>query len=543
MSASLATGARAPLVLAGVLCVALAAVSAAVLPTVPSYDPWSWIVWGREVSDPHLSFLVSGGPSWKPLPFVFTTVWGLFGGAAPTLWVITARAGGLLGLVFAWRLTSRLLGGGWAGAVGGLLAVIGVVLTQDWVYYWLRGTSEVVLIACSLGAVDRLLEGRRTQAFVLGVAAALIRPEWWPFVILYAAWLWLREPGWRSRRMTGLLLAGLLLIPFLWFVPPWIGSGQPFLAATHAAEYNGHLGADRLRTVIGRGVDLQVLPALIGAVIAVGLGWWRERDRLLPAMAGGIVAWWVVVIGMTLDGYPGLERFFLPAAALTCVLGAVGIMRLALLAGTVLERRQVSVAAAAAVILIVVSIPLTTQRFAEARAAGPAASTAVTTLSHLDAAVAAAGGHRGVFPCKTSFAAVNHGVQTALAWKLHVTLERIGTSMHAPGVDFIGPHNGTDGEAAPVDPRLTDHQTLARVDGWRVVRLTDPNHPAAQRLRGPLSPRGFVFVLAAVIRIFSWSTVRFPARSVTVTVSGRCRRGGRRGPGWSSATRRLRPPT
>ena len=75
---------------------------------MPSYDPWSWIVWGREVSDPHLSFAVGGGPSWKPLPFLFTTVYGLFGGAAPTLWVITARAGGLLGLVAAYRLGSLL---------------------------------------------------------------------------------------------------------------------------------------------------------------------------------------------------------------------------------------------------------------------------------------------------------------------------------------------------------------------------------------------------------------------------------------------------
>ncbi len=459
------------------VCVVLAAISAAVLPTVPSYDPWSWIVWGREVSDPHLSFLVSGGPSWKPLPFIFTTIWGLFGGAAPTLWVITARAGGLLGLVFAWRLASRLLGGGWAGAVGGGLAVVGVVLTQDWLYYWLRGTSEVVLIACSLGAVDRLLDGHRGQAFVLGVGASLIRPEWWPFIVLYAAWLWLRDPDWRSLRMRGFLLAGLLVIPFLWFLPPWIGSGQPFLAATHAAKYNGHLGAHKLRAVIGRGIDLQILPALIAAMVAVALGWWRERDRLLVAMAAAIIAWWVVVIGMTLDGYPGLERFFLPAAALTCVLGGVGIMRLALLAGGVLERRRLLIAAGTALVLLAVSIPFTTKRFAEARAAGPAASTAVRTLAHLDAAVAAVGGHHGVFPCKTSFAAVNHGVQTALAWKLHVTLERVGTTMHAPGLDFIGPHNGTDGQAAPVDPRLTRRQTLVSVDGWRVVRLTDPNHP------------------------------------------------------------------
>ena len=112
MARSFRNAPRSPAVIAVAACVVLAVLSAAVLPTVPSYDPWSWIVWGREVTDPHLSFVVSGGPSWKPLPFVFTTVWGLFGGAAPTLWVITARAGGLLGLVAAWRLANRLVGGG-----------------------------------------------------------------------------------------------------------------------------------------------------------------------------------------------------------------------------------------------------------------------------------------------------------------------------------------------------------------------------------------------------------------------------------------------
>ncbi|MDQ6747419.1 MAG: hypothetical protein M3010_04845, partial [Candidatus Dormibacteraeota bacterium] len=186
---SLARASRSPIALATGACMVLAILSAAVLPTVPSYDPFSWVVWGREVTDPHLSFLVSGGPSWKPLPFLFTTVWGVFGGAAPTLWVITARVGGLLGLYFAWRLAARLVGGGWAGAVAGGLAVTGVLLTQEWPYYWLRGTSEVILIATTLGAVDRLLDGRRGQAFLFAVAAGLIRPEWWPFVGLYALWL------------------------------------------------------------------------------------------------------------------------------------------------------------------------------------------------------------------------------------------------------------------------------------------------------------------------------------------------------------------
>src|SRR4051794_16320777 len=78
-----------PLLVSALVCVALAALSAAILPTVPSYDPWSWIVWGREIVNPHLGFSTGGGPSWKPLPVIFTAVYGLFGGAAPTLWVIT----------------------------------------------------------------------------------------------------------------------------------------------------------------------------------------------------------------------------------------------------------------------------------------------------------------------------------------------------------------------------------------------------------------------------------------------------------------------
>ena len=35
-------------------------------PSAPTYDPWAWIVWGREVL--HLDLSTVGGPSWKPLP-------------------------------------------------------------------------------------------------------------------------------------------------------------------------------------------------------------------------------------------------------------------------------------------------------------------------------------------------------------------------------------------------------------------------------------------------------------------------------------------
>jgi hypothetical protein len=448
---------RSPVFIAFAACFALAALSAAVLPTVPSYDPWAWIVWGREVFDPHISFATGGGPSWKPLPVVFTAVFGLFGGAAPTLWVITARAGGLLALVAAYRLGSRLAGRG-----AGVIAVLGLALTQDWAYYMFRGTSEPTLVAASLWAVERHLAGRRGQAFAFAVAAALIRPEAWPFLGLYGIWLWRKDPGLRP-----LLVAGFASIPFLWFVPPWIGSGQPFLAASHAKSYNGHLGKHHALEALRRAGDLQVLPVLIAAVVATALAWFKDRDRLTVALFGGALAWIVLVVAMVVAGYPGLERFFLPAAGIFCVLAGAGIARVAMLAGGGVATLVAGVA------LIGVSIPFSSSRIDTARAQKPLADRAVTILDELSGAVGAAGGHARVFPCRSSFSAVNHGVQTALAWKLHVTLGRVGTTLRKPGVLFVGPHNTIDGAPAPVGAGL-QKRLIARTGVWRVYRVTRP---------------------------------------------------------------------
>jgi hypothetical protein len=284
-----------------------------------------------------------------------------------------------------------------------------------------------------------------------------------------------------------LVVAGVLSLPFFWFMPPWIGSGQPFLAATHAREYNGHLGAHPFVTVLGRGVDLQVLPALILGLVAVGSALvpvvrrrvWNEPRRLLEDADGLVVAlgvftlaWWVVVVAMTLDGYPGLERFFLPAAAVTCVLAGAGMVRLALLTRRPL--RLVWLPALVVLALVAASVPFTTTRVSVARAQEPIASRAVKRLDQLSAAVAAVGGHRAIYPCHTSFTSVNHSVQTALAWKLHVTLGRVGTAMRHQGLLFIGPHDSIDGGAPRINPRLRQRRLIARLGVWRVYRLTAP---------------------------------------------------------------------
>jgi len=446
-----------PVLQAVIACIALAALSAALLPTVPSYDPWAWIVWGREVVDPHLSFATGGGPSWKPLPVLFTTAFGLLGGAAPTLWVITARAAGLLALVAAYRLAARI-----AGRVAGAFAILGLVLTQDWAYYMFRGTSEPMLVGACLWAIERHLSGRRGQAFLLAVAASLIRPEAWPFLGTYAIWLWIKEP-----RLRLVLLAGVAAVPALWFLPPWVGSGQPFLAASHAKAYNGHLGKHPGLEALRRAGDLQVLPVLIAAAVALAFAW-VKRERLVLSLVAGALVWVALVVLMAIGGYPGLERFFLPAAGIFCVLAGVGLERLSLLAGGGFRT------GIAAVVLAAIAVPLSSARIDSARAQKPLADRAVSRLQQLSAAAAAVGGHRGVFPCRSSFSAVNHGVQTALAYKLHVTLGRVGTSLRHPGVLFVGPHDTIDGGPAPVRLPASTEQLLARVGAWRVYRVTVP---------------------------------------------------------------------
>jgi len=473
----------------------LAILSAIVWPTVPSYDPFSWVVWGREVTDPHISFFIGGGPSWKPLPFLFTTVYGLFGQAAPTLWVITARAGGIAGLIGAWRLAALLCSRAGlprtAGWVAGVVAAAGVVLTIDWTYYFFRGTSETLLIGVFLWAIDRLLAGRHWQAYVLLAAEGLMRPEAWPFLLVYGAWLFWRMPGMRVW-----VVLGLLAQPVGWFVPPWISTGQPFLAAVHAEEYNGQLGSNPFATVMARGEGLQPLPALLLGAVAVLLAVWFARDRLrreLPVawrtrgreglaavplevwLAVIVVGWWVVVVAMTLDGYPGLQRFFLPAAAVTCVVGGTGLVWVAVLAGRLLAGRllRASGAAAAGLAALVVAALLAgsyhyvAPRITFVRQQEPLAALAVQRIDQLGQAISVLGGRSAILPCPSSLLTINHSLQTALAWKLGTTLERVHTVLTAPGLAFVGPHDSIDGGVPPILFKFTPH-LIRTVGAWKI---------------------------------------------------------------------------
>ena len=124
-------------------------------PSAPTYDPWAWIVWGREVL--HLDLSTVDGPSWKPLPVLLTTPFALAGPLAPDLWLYVARVGALAGVVVVFGLVRRL-GGGVVGASAAAAAYASAPWT---IRNAALGNSEGLLVALALGAVDRHLAGRR----------------------------------------------------------------------------------------------------------------------------------------------------------------------------------------------------------------------------------------------------------------------------------------------------------------------------------------------------------------------------------------------
>jgi hypothetical protein len=145
-------------------------------PSTPTYDPWAWIIWGREIV--HIDLQTTGGPSWKPLPVLFTMVFSLFGSAAPDLWLVVARGGAVLAVMLAFRLGARLTTREWsvASVTAGFIAAVALVISSQFVRTMALGNSEGLMVAFTLWAIERHLDGKYRQAFVLVFLASLLRP-------------------------------------------------------------------------------------------------------------------------------------------------------------------------------------------------------------------------------------------------------------------------------------------------------------------------------------------------------------------------------
>jgi hypothetical protein len=425
-------------------CVALAILSL-LGPSEPTYDPWSWILWGREIA--HLDLVTTGGPSWKPLPVLFTAPFSLAGDVAPELWLVVARAGGLAAIVLAYRLATRVGGRG-----AGLVAAGGLLLADDFVRNFARGNSEGLLVALCLWAVERHLDGARRQAFLLGVAAGLLRPEVWPFLVLYGALLM------RDREQRALVIGAGVATAAAWFVPEYVGSGDFLRAAARARDANLDSAAHAARPfleVFDRSSAVLAPPLLIGAAVCVV--WPRTRTPTTLALGAGTAVLMIAVGAMTEAGFAGNLRYVALPAALACVLAGVAVAALVRVAA---ERGGRGAGAAVAVVLAAAALPLLdapVERFGDS---WRAVRSEADFTGQLDEAVALAGGGARMRACGGIF--TTRYQVPAVAWHAHAHIRDVGIHPLPPGTS-LAPRNS----ALARDPRF---MRVGETSKWIVRR-------------------------------------------------------------------------
>ena len=327
------------------------------IPSTPSYDPWSWLLWAHQIIHGQL-IITTGGTSWKPLPMIFTIPFALFGNAAPDLWLIVARAGALVAAVMVFRLAYRLtreVGGLFGTAsvdlgrlttvapalLAGVIATVSLVLSASggFVSSNTLGYSEGFAAALLLISVERHLDGRYRQCFLVGFFVALDRPEIWLFWGPYGLWLFWRDSGARI-----LVAACFVLIPICWFLPVYAGCGSVTCSvsrATHPRSNSLAFASDPFTAELTKAAWPTMLLRIKGAAVVLGLVTvgllWRarrtglrqwlsaaNRARLATTLIGlGGLAWFVVIAVMTQAGFSGNNRYLVLGSALVDICGAV----------------------------------------------------------------------------------------------------------------------------------------------------------------------------------------------------------------------------
>jgi hypothetical protein len=313
---------------AGLLLVSLAIVLYA--RARPGYDPYGWLVWGKLTI--HGALDTNGAPSWKPLPYLFTVPFAVFGHYALWLWMVTSLAISLSGLIFAWRIAFRLTYSRperrYASYVAGLFAAGFLFAMQDpvgnfnYTHYVLSAESDTMIVAICLLAVDLHLSGHHKAAFWIWWLGSLGRPEVWPFYGLAGLWLWRYAPSYRRW-----LYASVVLLAFLWFGIPGLSS-KSFLTAGNIAENSPRaIHGNKITGTITRFHELLPNTIWVLAVLTVAWAAWRRRIAILVVAAGAIL-WVLIEIAFALHGFPAVPRYMFEAGAIVGVLAAVFIGRI-----------------------------------------------------------------------------------------------------------------------------------------------------------------------------------------------------------------------
>jgi hypothetical protein len=460
--------------------VALAVASLA-LPAAPTYDPWAWVVFGKELVDPRLAFSTLAGTGWKPLAVLFTAPLALFGHAAPSLWLVVVRSAGLAAMALAFRLGARA-----GGPIAGAIAAIALLASSDWLRYLSAGNIEPLVVGLMLGAIELHLRGRRGGAFLLGAMAGLARPEVWPLVGVYAALLLLRERRWWP------VVLGVPAMLALWIVPDWLGSNDLF-HTFHSAQISGEplllqQTSDPALELVRGAAGILPAPVWIGALCGIAFGL-RARDRTVAALTVVVAAWVLPTVAGTALGYPAVPRYLVEPAAICCVLAGIGLVSVVRPASG--ARGRVALAAA----LVVLSVPFAVSR---AIGLGDQASDAKGRAAEQSALWRAVDRAQRRAPVARLHPVVEPGAMAnGLAWKLDLRLhDVVGAFSRRARIAFI------EGDDRPVIARLRRHgATVTRLTAagpWRVLLVARGRSRRPNRSAHPTS---------------SAATMTLPARS------------------------------
>ena len=437
-----------PGVATGAVILVISAVLVVWARTRPSYDAYGWMVWGYQTL--HLSLDLGGAPSWKPVPFLFTVPFALFGHYQLWLWMITSCAVALAGPVFGARIAFRLCGGSGrgsasadaAGAAGALrrfapyaaafvagAAVLGI---EDYLHYILSSQSDPMLVTFTLAALDMGLLGRYRWALVFAVLTGLGRPEIWPFLGLFMIWCWFKVPS-----MRWMVVAGVVLIGFMWFGIPTITNGRPDVAGQLAKGSPRQLKSNQFVGTVKRFHEMQYLPIWIAAAIAVLLAAVR-RHMIVLALGIGVVAWMFVEIAFAYHGWPALPRYMFEAAGVVAVLAGVAIGWLLSDLPRIVRGAPVWAGAVVAAVLVVAMLPGARHRLRVEHADLIHEHARTHQIALLASVTNALGGTRHVLNCGQPVTDV--GYVSSLAWYYRVDVGSVGGfQQHVEAAELANP--------------------------------------------------------------------------------------------------------
>jgi hypothetical protein len=339
---------------------------------------------------------------------------------------------------------------------------------------WL-GNSEGLLVALGLAAVDRHLAGRPRHAFLLGLGAALLRPEAWPFLGLYGLWLLWREPAVRK-----LVVAGFVALPMLWLLPELWGSGDLLRAAhrAHTPRANSAAFADDPVVEVFRQFATMLTPALwigLGALVVMGvlrLGSSRRERRIAFGLVLAGAVWVGEVAVMTNDGFSGNARYLIMPAAIACVVAGAGIGW----AVRALPRRVVGGGLAVAAIAVLAAVGFAAPSVHRLDAVRASVYYQSRLSDGLAGAIAQAGGRHRLLACGTPYTGAFQ--VPVVAWLLHqhTTVVRSASApgdapAKAPAVVFRSHTTSTSHAVPPIDSLGGEAgvKTFATGGGWRIV--------------------------------------------------------------------------